>query len=762
METYGVVGMLYERMTAWLLKLLSRAWLTVVLVSSLVSVLLYSLDKANWVKEDRPLINAFLVGLLIGWLLARSRYGGLFAFFYSLFMSLVIALNTAGKILPAPGGLAVSPFSIWINSANLRAFEFYLRAQGWVETLQAGQNIDDPGLFVLLLAWLLAACGVWMMWMLARKQRALEAVLPVGFLFTINVHLSRQPVNTYWVFLFLAALLIVQKAYIRRRHDWQRRGVDYPEQLGLEWGASALALVLLIALVARVAPIFGTPQGWQSIAEWVEKSRQRTSDTAERLFSGVNPPPPPAGEEPAAFVNTPNLAEIGSPLPQGTATILWVSTSDPPPAPPEIAARAPGLPGQIHYWRSSIFGEYTGRGWSRIRMADDLSAQTEPEETPPAGRYYLRQSFEIVARHSGALFSVNEPLETTEGANLRGTLADNSLLVEGDVNEYQVISAATRVTANQLAEAPWEYPLAIQQAYLQLPEELPRRVRSLAQRVAGMESNPYQKALRIQEYLRLNYPYDLSAPLAPQNRDVVDYFLFEGQSGFCSHYASAMTVMLRSLGVPARVVSGYAAGAFDAQRGAYHVTETAAHAWVEVYFPGYGWVEFEPTPYRAAIVYSEDIPLNPGSQALIQFEDNAKSQGGNLPLFIVIGIAVLLLALPMIVLRLFSLSRSAPAVQVDALYRRIRRALGWAGLRAGAHVTPDEYLARYSLRLGKYKRLSLALRRITELYCEVIYSPHPPDEQRVRAAGRAWQGALREWLALLIRERVITSRSAGR
>jgi len=360
------------------------------------------------------------------------------------------------------------------------------------------------------------------------------------------------------------------------------------------------------------------------------------------------------------------------------------------------------------------------------------------------------------------LFAVNEPLETAEGANLRGTLADNSLLVEGDVDEYQVISAATRVTANQLAEALREYPLAIQQAYLQLPEELPQRVRSLAQRVAGMESNPYQKALRIQEYLRLNYPYDLNAPLAPKNRDVVDYFLFEGQSGFCSHYASAMTVMLRSLGVPARVVSGYAAGAFDAQRGAYHVTETAAHAWVEVYFPGYGWIEFEPTPYRAAIVYPEEIPLNAGSQALIQFEDNAKPQGRDLPLFIVIGIAVLLLALPMIVLRLFSLSRSAPAVQVDALYHRIRRALSWAGLRAGAHVTPDEYLARYSPRLWKYKRLSLALHRITELYREVIYSPHPPDEQRVRAAGRAWQGALREWLALWIREKVTTSHSAGR
>lgn len=745
--------MIPERIIAWLLKILGRTWVTLVLLSSTVSVILISLDEANWVKEDRSLAGAFLAGLLFGWLLACSRYSGLFATIYSLFISVVFAFESVGKILPSIGKVFSTPFLDLVNRTNMRGFEFSLRARGWIETLQAGNNIEDTGLFVLALGLILALCGAWMMWMLTRKQRALEALLPVGFLFAVHIHLSRQPVNNYWAFLFLAVLLIAQKTYARQHLDWQRRKVDYPEQIGLEWGGIALSLAILIALVTRAAPVFGTPEGWRSIAEWVEKTRQRTSDTAERLFSGVNPPPPPAGEKPDLYTNTPNLAEIGSPIPQGFETILWVSTSDPPPVPPDIAIRVPYNPERIHYWRSAIYATYTGRGWNQARIAGNFAAQGEPVKTPPDGRYYLRQNFEIIARHSGTLFAVNSPLQTTEGAFLRSTMADSSLLVGGEVSVYQVISEATRVTANQLAEAPQEYPPAIQQAYLQLPDSLPERVRSLAGRIAGAETKPYIKALSIQNYLRENYPYDLDVQPAPENRDVVDYFLFENQRGFCSHYATAMVVMLRSLDVPARVVTGYSMGEYDPERGAYRVPESAAHAWVEVYFPLYGWVEFEPTAYREPFVYPETTPLGSGSSTGIQLEEKPEPVDRDPRPYVVIGIVVLLLVLPLILLRLFSISRSAPAVQVDVLYRRVRRALNWAGLKAGAHITPDEYLAQYGPRLEPYRQLKLALRQSTELYRETTFSPRAPEENRVRAAGRAWQNSLREWVLLWIRDR---------
>ena len=85
----------------------------------------------------------------------------------------------------------------------------------------------------------------------------------------------------------------------------------------------------------------------------------------------------------------------------------------------------------------------------------------------------------------------------------------------------------------------------------------------LAARIVAGASTPYQMATRIQDYLRLTYPYSLSVPPPAQGQDVVDYFLFEAQSGFCSYYASAMAVMLRSQGVPARVATGFATGTYD-------------------------------------------------------------------------------------------------------------------------------------------------------------------------------------------------------
>jgi hypothetical protein len=308
------------------------------------------------------------------------------------------------------------------------------------------------------------------------------------------------------------------------------------------------------------------------------------------------------------------------------------------------------------------------------------------------------------------------------------------------------------VTANQLAQATAETPEPIRRQYLQLPDSLPRRVGDLAARIVGSAKDPYRKALRIQEYLRTTYPYVLEVEPAPEKRDVVDYFLFDGQRGYCSHYASAMAVMLRTQGVPARVVTGYATGDYDRSRGAYRVSVSAAHAWVEVYFPGIGWVEFEPTAYRSPIVYPEVAPIDAGGQPFLGPEVQPGIQAKTW-LLLLAAAALLFLAMPFVLLRQFSLSRSAPAIQVNVLYRRMRRALTWAGLGAGAHVTPDEYLLLYSASLQRYRSLEKALRQATALYRETTFSPRAPEESRVRGASALWQQSLREWALLWLRNR---------
>jgi transglutaminase-like putative cysteine protease len=744
-----------ERFVGWVLRLITRYWVTLILTITLVTVLAYSLDEANWVRNDSPLIFCLLAGIVFGWMLATSRFHRISALLYSLMLAIVVPIQGVGQIIPPLGRFFSSPAEEIFSGINLNGLAFSLRVGGWIETLQAGENIQDNGLFVLLLGAILTVCGIWLMWTMIRQRRVLNGLLPLALLMGVNVHLSHQPLTNYMIFLLSGLLLVARTSFNAQHEEWRRRRVDFPEQLGLEWGGSALAIVLLVVMVARLAPLFGTAEGWRAVSEWINRYHEQTSDTATRLFSGVKPPPQPDAKQ-VIFVNTPNMGEIGVPIAQGSQTIMWVTISDPAPIPREIGISA-NLPVEllrIHYWRNGIYSSYTGRGWQTEPMAGSAYAQITalPKDNPP-GRYYLRQAFSLEAKHTGALFSVNEPLQVDQGVALRQSQVDVSTeLLEGKASMYQVISAATQVTANELEAAPVDYPQAVRAAYLQLPDELPERVRILARRLVSGARDPYHKALAVQNYLRENYTYNLAVPQAPPSRDVVDYFLFDQQAGFCSHYASAMVVLLRAVGVPARVVTGYAMGDYSPERGAFRVPESAAHAWVEVYFPGYDWVEFEPTAGRDSIEYPEtaDTGTRPRVSPAAADQKSKLEARPYLLGLLVVG-ALVLLTLPFLLLRMFSTTRQAPLIQVPVLYRRVRRLLAWAGLPAPPSVTPDEYLACYSGQLEPYERLNQALSQVTTLYRETIYSPHPPDELRVRKASWVWQQSIGEWISLWLK-----------
>jgi hypothetical protein len=113
--------------------------------------------------------------------------------------------------------------------------------------------------------------------------------------------------------------------------------------------------------------------------------------------------------------------------------------------------------------------------------------------------------------------------------------------------------------------------------------------------------NPYDQAKAIEHWLRTNIQYNESIPTPPAGSDPIEWFLFEERQGYCNYYASAMVLMLRVQGIPARLAAGFAQGTWDANRGSFEVLERDAHTWVEVYFPGYGWIEFEPTADEPAV-----------------------------------------------------------------------------------------------------------------------------------------------------------------
>ncbi len=758
----------------WLYRRLSPGWQTWLLAGILLAITSASVQQADWVDDSAAIGAALFLGALCGAALASSRWHGWLALLYTLLLAPVLATQAVGQVIPALNVAVSLPALKLVDLMNVRLFAFYERLNGWVALYNAGQPIPDTGLFVLLftvVAWLV---GVWLSWCIRRWRQALAGLLPLGLLLAVNVNLSGQQLTAIWMYIFIGLLLVARAAHNRQHADWDQRRIDYPEDLGFDWTMPAFTLALVIALAARLMPLVGTPEGWRTLSDLFKPAQQQVENTAGRIFAQVSPPK--VTTQPPVFADTPQLTKVGAPPAQGTDLVFYVYTGDPAP-PPREAGIDPHLIVPQHYWRSEVFATYTGRGW--LPAAEEPAPFNPPPiattgEPAPSflaeaaeGHYLLYQRFEILATHGAQLFAASQPVEVSAqtsgkpGPVLHRTQADGSLLVYANpgasFSEYTVRSYVPRPTAQQLNAAGTDYPPGIKPAYLQLPPELPERVRSLAARIAASSSTPYQTALAIQDYLRLTYTYDLKVKSPPPGKDVVDYFLYESRSGFCSYFATTMAVMLRSQGIPARVASGFATGAYDYDRDAYGVTIGDAHAWVEVYFPTLGWVEFEPTISQATFTYASgvapNVPVTP-----------QKPQPFRLPPGLTLALILLVLAggIGLLVVLLRFLGRGpaaaralAPALVAQAHYFTVRRALGLAGLRAPSSATPAEFLEQAAPLLDRPGRkvLAAALAQATALYQQAAFSPRPPAEKAVDLARRTWNEAFGEWIRLALSRR---------
>jgi len=161
--------------------------------------------------------------------------------------------------------------------------------------------------------------------------------------------------------------------------------------------------------------------------------------------------------------------------------------------------------------------------------------------------------------------------------------------------EYEANSLVPLPPAAAVRLAGTDYPESIREANLQLPKIDPR-IPDLARQITAHSANPYDKAQAVEAYLQTHYGYTLDLSGTPQQADALAYFLFQKRAGHCEYFAAAMTVMLRTLGIPARYINGFQMGEFNDVAGDLVVRASDAHSWVEAYFPGYGWLTFDPTP----------------------------------------------------------------------------------------------------------------------------------------------------------------------
>jgi len=265
------------------------------------------------------------------------------------------------------------------------------------------------------------------------------------------------------------------------------------------------------------------------------------------------------------------------------------------------------------HWRGVSLAEFDGHTWSNHNDASPLSRRPDTSFALPSDgrppRSYATASLE---REKLVHYKVlMEPIGTNVFflAPWAFSLRGDYRLITGDsggavydydfqhaISRYEATSDIATPTAPELRAAGRNYPPKIAKDYLRLPEAgIDSRIPQLASQITRSAKTDYDKARVVENYLRNRYGYTLQLPQT-EVKDPIANFLFERKRGHCEYFASSMAVMLRTLGIPSRVVNGFRSDEFNDITGSYVVRAKDAHSWVEAYFPGYGWQTFDPTP----------------------------------------------------------------------------------------------------------------------------------------------------------------------
>jgi len=366
---------------------------------------------------------------------------------------------------------------------------------------------------------------------------------------------------------------------------------------------TALGVIPICTAVLLLSYILPKPQA----APGGESVQQNIINAADNLIYDIGP------NQTMSFTDRSN--RLGGPIEMGNEFVMEVLSEEP------------------IYLSGSIKDTYTGSTWETSRderaqlpaPGEDgwRAAADYPEEMLAQQAYYMRfygRTKKMVTVNTGEdrtrnLFSppFRERLwvsdETPIHQNTYGKLAAGRPLGKRAVYAQEYISwdygnSYFTGMLQELAHGGDDVEL---EPYLQLPPELPQRVHDLAGELTAGASNGYDKLKALERYLAA-FPYTLHPDEVPAGEDFVDHFLFEGQEGYCVYYASALAVMARSVGIPARYVEGFGMPRDRNEQGGFTVTTAQAHAWTEAYFPGFGWVIFEATPPNYTQFYNRQLP----------------------------------------------------------------------------------------------------------------------------------------------------------
>jgi transglutaminase-like putative cysteine protease len=575
-------------------------WTAVILALVLIQIAATRLVATKW-TENLSLVQvvAFL-GLLLGLVLGQSIYSRnivrLFALVYGVF------------IIPWQLGLTLGAGIEWVERLQSLRGRIALVLQELVQRAPITDNL----LFLLLMAIVFWILSVYAGFVLVRYGRPWRIVLPGGITaFVIHTFDGRLSSRSWYLafYVFFALLLVSRVVFLQNRSLWKQHHTHTPPDVGFDM-ARVTALVALVAVlfswnVPVVAATFQPVANvWKAATHPWMNMRDRFSFAFASLRASVG-----------------LVSDIyGKSLPLGLGTPLSNQVFMEVEAP-----RDPPL-GVRYYWRARVYTIFDDDEWE--------TGLDDTREFLPGGRDLSQPGEDIRAEVNFTFFPydaistlyvvpqplwVSRPSDATMVTNPDGTIDLESFQAHEYIRpgeRYDVHSSVSAVTVKDLRAAGTDYPQWVLERYLQVPGNMTTRTYELAQELAQGKDTPYDIAVSITSYLRdtISYQRTIDPPPAGVNR--IDWFLFEYQKGYCNYYATSEVILLRSLGIPARLAVGFAQGerqsedlqiqpggpeggqgpaTLEMDTATFIVRQKDAHAWPEVYFPGIGWIEFEPT-----------------------------------------------------------------------------------------------------------------------------------------------------------------------
>lgn len=649
--------------------------------------------------------------------------------------------------------------------------------------------VEDPLFFVAIMSvtfWVLSASASFN---LTRQQNFLAMVLPSAIGILVIQHYDNGVASRIWFlafFVFIALFLLGRLNFLQDQKHWRERRVFLSPENSIDLTSSMAIAAGLIIVTAWTVPLSFTrvdtlQQAWSRVT-------QPWTDFTERIQNGISALESPSGGRPGEFYGT--ELKLGNGFPLSETIMFTVETPDLP-----LDQKPPR-----YYWRGRTYDYFTAGQWY-------ITGTTREEFSPAAPSFAVADAdanqpvrFAFTAGDSkfSLLYAPAQPVWFSRPGSYLASQADEALnitswnatpnLLPGET--YQVEAVVKNPNIEQLRGAGTEYPAWITEKYLQLPNNFSPRIQALAEEVTANATTPYEKTVAITKYLRDNIEYQQTVPNAPRDTDQLEWILFEYKKGYCVYYASSEILMLRSVGIPARMAVGFAQGTGTSQNNIdqaveevvtneYTVRKNNAHAWPEVYFPNVGWVEFEPTGNQAPLdrpqAPREDTDANggllpgnlpkpetdnttpPPNQADGNNPDSTTTDSTLLPLLYLLPILIAFTALTIYLSRRYTLPVRVPAFVRGTLERTGLEVPAWVyawerwsvlspierafesinfGLRqvqqpAPVHATP---LERAKSLANILPQLEIEIKVLLDEHQTSLYTSRVADEKQARRA----------------------------